>query len=338
MAFIYEQEILMLKLKRKFSFAVMLPVLVVLTGCASVADYTQPISDLNSSIDSSVTTVIKIDEELTSARNKKWIELVEKKQAFILSSDDGCSLGSKSCSLVLIESGSSLEHPFPAKSMMPKAIIALSELRRYTGNLKTIMDADTVASVITSANAALASAAKIETAITKENKITETSSIKAYTPPISASIRWLVSQYVDRQKVKALATATERAQPVIEELALYYETAAAASSSVKDGNALKKFLKSQERFDNASLKSDQVINQYLLAVGEYDTALKASSSKPMKKFLEAHSLLNISLNGTGEASLADAISAIKDFKEHSQDFKKIIDSYISVAELQQGNN
>lgn len=328
------------KLKKVLRCSVVSTALTVVAGCSSVADYKQPITDLNASIDSSVATVIKIDSEITESQNRRWRELIGESEAFLVPSENSCAAGSKSCSLVVIASGGDTEKSFPAKSMMPKAIIALSGLRQYADNLKAIVDADTAASVATSANAALASAAKIEAEIAKANNPDAqiSSTIKAYSPPITASISWLVSQYIERQKVKALATATERAQPVIEDLAVYYETAAAVASSLKDADALDEFVEAQGVFDNVASKSNSAINEYLRAVKEYDTALKASSSKPMQKFLEAHTALNGALNGSDEVSLADAIAAIKEFKRHSKDFKESVDEYVSVAKGQQEIN
>jgi len=328
----------MKNISRVVSIGAYLSAILVLAGCSSVADYQQPITDLNESMTHSVVTIESIDSQLTAAQNKRWRELVSKDEAFLLEADDSCALGTKSCSLVVIAKGSDQEEAFPVTSMMPNAAKALSGLKGYTEGLKEIVDADTAASIISSANAALASASSIELEIAKAKGQSSTASaIEAYSSPLSNSFSWLISQYIDREKVKALAAATKRAQPAIESLANYYDTAASAAASLKASEALDNFLKAQSRFDDSSMKNTQEINQYLAAVKSYDTALKAGSSEPMKKFLIAHTALNKALSGSEDVSLADAIAAIKEFKKHSEDFKGLVVEFIQVAKEQEAN-
>ncbi|WP_299194752.1 hypothetical protein [uncultured Amphritea sp.] len=320
------------------SFCAFMASIMVLPGCSSVADYQQPITELNESMNYSVATIEQIDSELTAAQNKRWRELISKEEAFLLEAEDSCALGTKLCSVVVIAKGSDKEQVFPVTSMMPNAAEALSGLKGYTEGLKAIVDADTAASIISSANAALASASKIELEIAKANgRSSAASTIEAYSSPLSNSFSWLISQYIDRGKVKALAVATKRAQPAIESLANYYDIAASVSASLKASEALDNFLKAQSIFDDSSVKNNQEINQYLAAASSYDTVLKAGSSEPMKKFLIAHTALNNALNGSENVSLADAIAAIKEFKKHSEDFKGLVEAFIQVAKEKETN-
>lgn len=328
----------MKKISRVLSISAYLTGILVLAGCSSVADYQQPITDLNESMNHSIATIEHIDSELTAAQNKRWRELVSKEKAFLLEADDSCALGTKSCSLVVIAKGRDQEQTFPVKSMMPNAAEALSGLKGYTEGLKEIVVADTAASIISSANAALASASKIELEIARaKGQGFTVSTIEAYSSSLSNSFSWLIGQYIDREKVKALAAATKRAQPTIESLANYYDTATSAAASLKASEALDNFLKAQSRFDDSHIKNTQEINQYMVAVRNYDSALKAGSSEPMKKFLIAHTALNKTLNGSDDVSLADAIAAIKDFKKHSEDFKGLVVEFIQIAKEQEAN-
>ncbi|MFY0675654.1 MAG: hypothetical protein JXR18_00055 [Neptuniibacter sp.] len=328
----------MKKISQALSVSAYLTGILILAGCSSVADYQQPITDMNESINQSVATIEYIDSELTAAQNKRWRELIRKEEAFLLEADDSCALGTKSCSLVVIAKGSDQEQTFPVVSMMPNAAEALSGLKGYTEGLKEIVDADSAASIIFSTNAALASASKIELEIAKaKGQNSSASTIEAYSSPLSNSFSWVISQYIDREKVKALAAATKQAQPIIEGLANYYDTAASAAASLKASEALDNFLKAQSRFDDARIKNSQEINQYLAAVRSYDTALKAGSSEPMKIFLKAHTALNQALNSSEDVSLADAIAAIKELKKHSEDFKGLVLEFIQITKEQEAN-
>jgi hypothetical protein len=307
-------------------------------GC-SVTDYKSPINDLYDAIDSSVTTVKKIDQEITKAQNNRWKELIEKDEAFLLTPDDSCASGNKSCSLLIRFSGShSKGSHFPAESMMPKALVGLSGLKDYVSSLKSIVDAETAGAVTASVNEALASAAKIEAEVAKAKNPDAKSpeAIKGYSEPLIASVNWLVSQYVERVKHKALAAATKRAQPVIESLSGYNQTVSDAAATLKAAEALKVFSAAQEAYDAVDTKNDIVINTYTKAAEAYDIVLKGRAAHPLKQFLEAHTKLNDTLNNNGETSLADTIAAIKEFKKRAKEFKQIIDDFKIVAINQTG--
>jgi len=308
------------------------------SGC-SVADYKGPIVDLSDAINDSVTTVKKIDQEVTKAQNDRWLELIKNNEAFLLTPDESCASGNVSCALVIRFKGSREKGtPFPVKSLMPNALVGLNGLKSYVSSLKAIVDADTAGAVTTSVNEALSNAAKIEAEVAKAKDPNAKSPeiIRGYSEPLIASVKWLVSQYVDRVKHKALAAATKRAQPVIESLSDYHQTTSNAAATLKAAAALKAFTKAQAAYDDANTKNAGVINTYMKATATYDTALKGRIAHPFKKFLEAHTKLNDSLNGNGEATLADAIASIKEFKKRAQEFKQIIDDLNTVTSNQAG--
>lgn len=327
----------MTKINRALNFGV-LTAAIILAGCSSVADYQQPITDLNGAMDTSVMTIEKIDTELVTAQNKRWRELISQQQAFLLEAEDSCALGTMSCSLVVIEKGSSREQPFPATSVMPKAAEALSGLKSYTQALKAIVDADSATAVSAQVNAALANAVEIELQIAKvTGQSAPTSTIKAYSSPLSHSFSWLINKYVEREKIKALAAATKQAQPTIESLTKYYDTAASAAASLRAAAAHERFLTAQSRFTEATDKNATTVNEYLAAVKNYNIDLKAGSSRPMQQFLTAHTALNKALNKSPDISLVDAIAAIKSFKQHSEEFKGLVDEFIEVKKQQEVN-
>lgn len=320
------------EIKVALRFCVTNILLVGAVGCSSIADYRQPITDLSTSMDSSFEVLKQIDSEISAAKNEQLGSLLEENKALVITSDGTCSLGSNSCSLVVLTLGSDEEQKYPVRSMMPNAIAGLESLKQYTGNLKAIVDADTAASITTHVNSALASAGEIELALlSSDGENAVPSSIAAYKQPITNSFSWFASQYIERQKMLALAAATKRAQPAIVKLSNYFDTSAFVAASIKDAKAHSVFVEAQKKFDTADVKTKQVVKTYLEAVQKYDQSLKATSSQPMRAFLAAHSALTEALNGNDKISLADAISAIKAFQQHSKDFKGLLNQFVEVA-------
>jgi len=295
------------------------------TGC-SVADYKKPIGELNNAIHDSVTTVEKIDKEATRSQNARWRKLITANQAFLLTPGDSCASGNKTCELVIRIKGDSIEKPFPVLSLIPNALVGLSALKGYVANLENIVNANTAAAVTTRANEALVSVSKIETQIANAMSPggKPPSNIEAYSEPLIASLKWLVNQYVERLKYKALAASTSRAQPIIQSLADYHQATASAAATLKTASTYKLFVISQAEYDDAKTKTDGQISAYLKSAEAYNAALKSQSADPLKRFVEAHRILNRSLNGEGDASLTDVVSAIKDFKDVASEFKKIV--------------
>ncbi|MFV1998564.1 MAG: hypothetical protein ACC641_11205 [Acidiferrobacterales bacterium] len=310
--------------------------LLILAGC-SVADYKKPINDLSSAVDDSITTVEKIDQEVTEVQNIRWRKSISDGKVVLLTADNSCASGLNKCSLI-IRLPDKHEKPFPTQSLMPKALVGLKGLKDYVASLKAIVDAETASAVKTSANAAMASVAEIEAEITKANdaNAVKPSTIKAYSEPALAAINWLVVQYVERVKYNALAAATKRAQPVIVRLAEFHQLSGDVAATLKAAAALKAFVKAQTAYDDADIKNATVINAYVNAAETFHDVLKGRAAQPLKKFLVAHTKLNDSLNGNGDVTLADAIAAIKEFQQRAQEFKKIVDDFNKVAAAQAG--
>lgn len=302
-----------------------------IAGC-SVADYKKPIHDLGDALTESVMTVESIDRELAMAQNARWTALIEDNQALLQAAENECAAGTGACSLVIRLKDRS-ENTFPTRSVIPNALVGLSGLKSYVASLKDIVDADSAAAVATSANEALASAAEIEAAISRATvgSAGQSGTIKAYAEPSLAAIKWLVSQYEERIKLKALQTAIRRAQPVIKSLAAFHDAIGAAAATIEESAALNAFVTAQQVYDDADTKTEGAIGAYADAAATFNSTLAGAVAQPLAKFREAHTKLNDSLNGDGSVSLADAIAAIKDFRQQVDEFKTIVEDFNKVA-------
>ena len=321
----------------------------VLSAC-SVAEYAKPVTELKQGIDASTKAVEAIDKDLTKRTNAAWKAKLRSGKALLATSegktDKGeCALGAPACSMAVRNLGKDqLRIAFPVKSMMKDALVGMAGLRKYVANLKAIVDAKTASEITTHANAALASAAEIETSVKtalkdkKDGKLQLTPNVvTAYSAPIAATVKWLVTQYVERQKYKALAAATQGAQPVIDDMEKYHETYGLVAAAFKESNHSTIFNDALSAYDKAidDGLTDGAINQVLAAAATYDDVLKGSSALPLKDFASAHKALNDSLNG--DLSLKDAIAAIKTFKSKADDFKKILGDFQKVAKAKAGD-
>lgn len=304
--------------------------LVFLSGCV-VTDYKKPVSELGEALNVSVSTVIDIDRGLTQVKNDQLVKLIGSNKAVLDTSSNSCSSGTKKCSLVVQKLGSGKLTHFPVKSTMPSAVIGLEALKSYMDNLEAIAGSDTVPSITRSINEALVSVASIEAAVAKANGTEDSSPkyIKGYSEPFLVPFKWFVNEYVHRMKVKALASATERAQPAVESLAKWHQVNGQIAATVKDAKASKLFKSVQGSYDNAQQKTPGLINSFVEAASTYDASLKGRAAVPLSSFLKAHTKLNNHLNGRDNVSLADAILEIKKFKNEADEFKKIIEDFRS---------
>lgn len=310
-----------------------------LTGC-SIADYRNPIAELKVAIDISVTTVENIDQEITKAKNAALRNDVRDNKAFLLTPEDTCAKGKTTCSLVVRYLGTNTKPiEFPVTSMMPSAHVGLSGLKSYVANLKAIVEAETASKVSTSASEAIASATQIKTSVEKGFKALDPNApalanIEKYNEPILVTMKWMISQYIDRVKYNALAAATKRAQPIIVSLNAYHELTSEAATELKSGKALSSYNKAQEAYDNAPKKDDRVIKALVQATSVYNSALKGTAAQPLKAFLDAHTKLEGSLNG--DISLSEAIAAIKTLRKRADEFKEIIKNFNDIASKEGG--
>lgn len=305
--------------------------LLFLTGC-SVADYAKPVADLKTGIDASAKVIEAIDREAVKKSNLKWRELISDQKATLSLASGACAHGTSSCSLTvrLLEKGK------PNVGFPEKPMVGVPGLKKYVSNLQAIVNAETVSAITTSANAAIASAVEIQADIEKATGEKSGGSIKAYSEPVSAMIKWLVTQYVEREKYKALAAATKKAQPVIDAMMLYHQTKTEVVMTLKITNGTGVFLKAEKAFfaaDDAQKVDDSVINKRIAAANSYDALLKGAAAHPLKAFGKAHRALHDNLNNN--ASLSDALAAIKSFKSKADDFTIILTQFEKVAKEQE---
>lgn len=326
--------------KKKLEVISTIIILASLTGC-TVADYKEPVSNLDEAINQSVTAVEKIDKKATEAKNQKSQQLVIAGKAHLLAADGTCAIGSDKCSLaiaLLDKNGNRLIETYPATSLMPNGLVILNSLKEYVASLNAIVEADTASAVETSTNAALASAAQIEVEIRKaKNENNTASSIEAYSQPTSAAIRWFVVQYIDRVKRDALANATRQAQPVIKELGPYYNTLGEVLTAFEVAGGHMAWIFSESTYSDAvdnKQVNEAAISAFVKATNGYSAILKAGSAKPLEKFVEAHTKLYENLDGESDVTMADVIASINAFEKQAKEFKKIVDDFEKVADEQ----
>ena len=302
------------------------------TGC-SVADYMEPIRELHSAIEISIDSVEALDAQATEVRNARWRAAIVAGQALLTETDQQCADGTAACTLQIEFLDGSESTLYPAITLMPKAKAGLEALRSYVGKLKSIVEADTVGKVTTAANAALGNAQKIEEAIAKANEKESDGTVADFSQPSVAAIGWLVGQYVDYVKYRALAEATRRAQPIVARLASLHRTIGRAVTTLETADALKAFLAAQKQFDDADENGELtpvIVDQYVAAAAAYDISLKASMAAPLEAFSEAHAKLTKQLNREGSTTLSDAYAAIAELRERTEALRSVVDGFIEV--------
>ena len=313
-------------------------------GC-SVTDYKEPIGELQTAIETSIDTVNALDAKATAARNARWRAGITEGKILLSETDGQCADGARACTLKIEFPGDPKPRSYPAVTLMPKAKIGLEALRTYVGKLKSIVEADSVGKVTTAANSALGSAQKIEEAIAKANGKESSGTIADFTEPSVAAIGWLVGQYVDYVKYRALAESTRRAQPVVARLASLHKSIGGAITALETADALKAFLAVQERFDSAvdnGKLSSAIVDDYVAAAAGYDVSLNASTAAPLQAFVATHAKLMKQLNREGGVTLADATAAIADLRDRAKALKAVVEGFTEVTEKRRetanGNN
>lgn len=293
-----------------------------LAAC-SVTDYKKPIGDMAGAVDQSIATINKIDQRITAVRDEQWrMDLAKKPNTVKLRPvTKTCKLGSDRCRLEIRRTRVREHKLFPPTSVIPNAKTALAGLKAYVANLKLIVAADTVNKVTASANAALGSLKNIETAVAGP----KAGRVAKFSKPTGSAIYWLIGQYVDYVKVRALKKATMRAQPVIVKLAGFYDSIDEAAAAYEVGKVAVTFEKAKKAYRAANPPNSQAIDLYVSAAQKYDKALNAASAHPLKAFAKAHAKLNDQLNG--KISLSEALAAIENFVERAKAFKAIVDEF-----------
>jgi archaellum component FlaC len=315
------------------SILVMFIVTFFLGGCATIADYSEPVSRLEKAINDSATSIEAIDTDITARQNRKLKEKIIAGSLLLDATNNECAAGKDNCSLIVLQETEGVAKAvsaYPLKSSMPKAIEAMDQVKMYVGRLKSIVDADTAAKVTASANATLGSLEEIANQIANEsgqasiskNKITE------YKEPVMGLIEWITNKHVERVKKEALAKATRDAQPVIEGLTTFYATAAQSQKLAEFSGFHDSFIKNQEKFDDIPVTSSAV-DSYVLAAANYQVALKAQAANPLKAFETAHEKLKKQLNGEDDkkTTLADVAAAIERLEQEVKKIKELVDSF-----------
>ena len=314
------------------------------TAC-SIADYKEPIGQLHTAVETSIDSVEALDTKATGVRNARWRAAIAAGHALLTETGGQCADGATGCTLQIEFLDDAEPRLYPALTLMPKAKTGLEALRSYVRKLKSIVEADTVGKVTTAANAALGSAQKIEEAIAKANGTESDDTVADFSQPTVAAIGWLVGQYVDYVKYRALAEATRRAQPIVARLASLHRTIGRSVTVLETADALKAFLAAQMQFDAAADNSKLtpvIVDQYVAAAAAYDVSLKASMAAPLEAFSKAHAKLAKQLNREGNATLSDAFAAIAEMRERANALKAVVDGFTEVIEKRRetayGNN
>ena len=258
-----------------------------LTAGCSVTDYKDPISELQTAIETSIDNVNALDAKATAVRNARWRAGIAAGTILLSENDEQCADGAKACTLQIEFQGDPKPRIYPAVTLMPKAKTGLEALRSYVRKLKSIVEADTVGEVTTAANAALGSAQKIEEAIAKAKGTVSNKTVVDFTEPLAAAISWVVGLYVDYVKYRALAKSMRRAQPIIDRLASLHKTIGGAITALETADSLKVFLAVQKRFDEAAEKkrlSPDIVDDYVAAAAAYDVSLKANTAAALEAF------------------------------------------------------
>lgn len=299
-------------------------------GC-SVTDYKEPISELQTAIEMSIDTVNVLDTKATATINERWRDGIVKGDFLLATSDDQCATHKSACTLKIeFRDKQEKPKPYPAITLIPEAKAGLAALRNYVENLRSIVEADTVGKVKSAANSALGSAQNLRDAIAKTKEEESNKSVAGFTEPLVAAIGWIVGQYVDYVKYRALAESTRQADPVIADLESLYSSIGDAFTGQEQADALKAFLSVQDKFDDAANQGElnpEIVDDYVAAAAVYHIRLGASTATPFQAFVKTHAKLTQQLNRKGGVTLADATAAIAELHDRAKAFKAVVEGF-----------
>ena len=114
---------------------------IVMTGCASPADYTTTIGELKTAVDSAVSTISTIDATITKRKNDLWQVEIVAGTALLENKDDSCAIDEPGCSLLVSHAGEA-GIDFPLTTVLDKSQAGLTALQSYVANLLAIVEAD----------------------------------------------------------------------------------------------------------------------------------------------------------------------------------------------------
>lgn len=306
----------------------------ILTGCATTADYSEPILRIEQAINDSASSIESIDKNLTALKNTYLKKKIVNGTLLLEAPDNQCAAGTKGCSLVVLKRQGSeavFESNYPLNSIIPNGLKALQMMKTYVSRLKSIIEADTAAKITASANATLGSLEEISNRIAQEKgePVSGAHKITEYKEPVIGLIEWITERYVERVKKEALAKATNDAHPIIVDLTKFYGTAAQSLKVAEFSGALVSFKDKQEKFDDLDEITESSINTYVQAANDFDAALKAEAANPIKAFETAHEILAKQLNRKNDKkiTLADVASAIERLEHEAKAIKALVDGF-----------
>ena len=307
---------------------------ILLASCATT-NYEQPILDLQTAIDSSITTINALDAKATATQNARWRTQIADGRLLLTEGDNDCRIDADACRLFVESSNPYSRKQYPGVSLTPNSKASLSALRLYVGRLHSIVSADTVGEVRTATNAALGGVQQIDEAVAKATGRQVTSEIAAFEEPLTAAVSWLVGRYVDSVKRRALASAMRQAQPAVDRLAGSHQAFGSAFAALETVEPRDGFLSAQKAFDNAADAGTltlTVIDDYVAAANSYNTVLNASALAPLSAFAEAHGQLAHQLNDKRDVSMSDAYAAINRLLAEAKTLKSIVDAFDKAIE------
>lgn len=308
-------------------------VLLMLAAACAPADYAQPIQDMDAALNSSVSTLSALDMTLTEKRNRSLREQALTGDALLEAQGEGCSLTATECRLEMrVRSDSGVRTiPYPARSVVP--MTGLAELQAYMGKLAAVVAADTTEKISQSTQAAASDLIGIETVLREAagpGAAEAPSRIAPYEKPVVALIDWVAGAYVDSVKLRALADATEAADPIVQRLVDFHRTAAPVALEYDLGEAQRAYTDAATAYDqarNAGTMTDVILNDYVEAGKRFNAMLTAKAADPLQAFGKAHHALTEELNRGTDLSLAQAIALIKELKTRADAFKDVVDAF-----------
>ena len=298
---------------------------IIMSGCATV-DYSELVLRLDQAINDSADTIESIDADLTAKQNAVQKDYIVKGDLLLNPATGQCAIGTGQCTLVVV-SRQGTNTPYPLTSIMPNGLFALQAVKTYVGKLKSISEADTAEKIVTSANSTLGSLEAISNQLDKvSGESSKKNIITDYKEPVTGFIEWLSTRYVKHIKKKALAKATKKAHPIIEELTVFYETAARSLMLIEFAESHGNFVKKQDLFDSKSI-TKSTVDAYVRSASSYDVALKVTSVKAFNAFNIAHEKLMKQLNGADKVTLVEVVSTIEYLEEEAKIIKAAVDAF-----------
>jgi hypothetical protein len=299
-----------------------------LAAC-SAGDYSAPIATFAAATTAADTALADLNKSATGAYSALLVRRAQTNTSMAVRAADGeCELGSTRCRIALVDTAGRATFLSP-DPLLDNMVAVMGDINAYARNLAALAADDSAQKAATDVNAALGSVQNLANTVANLDKQGGTV-VPEFATPVGAAVNWAIGQYAEQVKLRGLRTATEKADPIIQRAAKWFENAAVFASdsqrAVMTASVREKIDAYQDDRRNASN-----LNAANDAAKAYDEYLRSKPGETFRKMAVAHASLTAALNNP-EFSWAQAIADIQNFAAQAKQLAKIVQDLIALAE------